>query len=115
MNASGLRRASWLLAGAAFLGLSCWAGPAAFSAGTGEHPETASRRAKERTTFTDAEITDGFFKVAFGAEMGLSGATDRIRKFDRPVRIYIETTAKPDRSAALARVVADIRARVANL
>ncbi|MEA2934721.1 MAG: hypothetical protein QOD74_1367, partial [Variibacter sp.] len=87
----------------------------AYPAGTGEHPEIASRRAKERTTFTDAEIADGFFKVAFGAEMGLAGRTDRIRKYDVPVRIYIDGEVKPDRSAALGRVIADIRGRIANL
>ena len=32
-----------------------------------EIPAVASRQRAERKTFTDREITDGFFKVAFGA------------------------------------------------
>jgi hypothetical protein len=34
-----------------------------------EDREIAKRRAAERKTFTDAEIFDGFFKTAFGAEL----------------------------------------------
>lgn len=104
-----------LAAAAAMLAAAGVLGPAVLAAGKGEHPEIAARRAKERTNFSDAEIADGFFKVAFGAEMGLAGRTDRIRKYDGPVRIVIETKVKPDRRAALARVVADIRSRVAHL
>ena len=63
-----------------------------------EHPEIAKRRAAERKTFTDAEITDGFFKLTFGAEFHVAGRADRIRKFDGPVRVFIDNSAKPDRS-----------------
>jgi DUF2927 family protein len=80
-----------------------------------EHPEIAKRRAAERKTFTDAQIFDGFFKVAFGAELSLSGPSDRIRKYDRPVRVHVENRATPDRRATVAEVIADIRARIANL
>ena len=80
-----------------------------------EDPEISARRASERKTFTDAEIADGFFKIAFGAELGLAGPSERIRKYDQPVRIYIENRAKPDRRGSVAKVVADIQARVANL
>lgn len=81
----------------------------------GEHREIGARRALERKIFTDAEIANGFFKVAFGAELGFGGRVDRIRKYTKPVRIYIENAAKPDRRAAIGSVVADIRARIANL
>ena len=80
-----------------------------------ENVEISSRRAAERRDFTDAEISEGFFKVAFGAEMQLQGRVDRIRKYDVPVRIYIDSRAKPDRRAQVATVIADIRSRVANL
>jgi Protein of unknown function (DUF2927) len=80
-----------------------------------EHPEIGKRRAAERKTFTDAQILDGFFKVVFGAELSLSNPADRIRKYDGPVRVFIENRAVPDRSAAVASVIADIGARVANL
>jgi hypothetical protein len=75
----------------------------------------AAGRADERTAFTDAEITEGFLRIAFGAELHVGGSADRIRKYDRPVRIYIDNRAKPDRSAQLRAVVADIRARVQHL
>jgi hypothetical protein len=34
-----------------------------------ENPDISSRRASERTDFTNDEIKDGFFKIAFSAEM----------------------------------------------
>lgn len=75
----------------------------------------AKRRAAERKVFTDAEISRGFFKTVFGAELGLAGRVDRVRKYVVPVRIFIENRTKRDRSADVAKVIDDIRARVANL
>jgi hypothetical protein len=83
--------------------------------GHAEDREIAKRRAAERKTFTDAEIFDGFFKVSFGAEMRLAGRVDGIRKYDGPVRVYVENRAKLDRTAQIADVVADIKARVQHL
>src|SRR5205085_10296461 len=56
-------------------------------------PEFAQRRAGEQKTFTDAQIFEGFFKIAFGAEMLIAGRADRIRKYDRPVRVFAESRA----------------------
>ena len=80
-----------------------------------ENAEIARRRAEQRTTFTDAEIVNGFFKVAFGAEYRLAGRIDRIRKFDGPVRVYADNRAKPDRRSQIAKVVADIGAHIEHL
>ncbi|TMI98941.1 MAG: DUF2927 domain-containing protein [Alphaproteobacteria bacterium] len=80
-----------------------------------EHPEIAKRRAAERRTFTDAEIQKGFFATAFGAEMRIAGRVDGIRKYIVPVRVFVENRARPDRSAQVARVVADIGSRIANI
>jgi len=80
-----------------------------------EDREIAKRRAAERKTFTDAEIFEGFFRTAFGAEMKISGRVDGIRKYVVPVRVYIENRAKPDRREQVAAVVADIKARVEHL
>jgi len=88
------------------------AGPFAQAA---ENPEIARRRAAERKTFTDAEIFKGFFMTAFGAEMRVSGRVDRIRKYDQPVRVYVENHARPDRSAQIAGIVADIKSRIEHL
>ncbi len=80
-----------------------------------ENPEIARRRAAERKIFTDAEIADGFFKVTFGAEFHVAGGVDRIRKYDGPVRIFIDNRARPDRTPKVEAAIADIRRRVRNL
>jgi hypothetical protein len=77
-----------------------------------EDAEIAHRRAIERKTFSNTEIVDGFFKVTLGAEFHVAGGVDRIRKYDGPVRVYVDNRAQPDRSAAVAAVVADIRGRI---
>jgi len=80
-----------------------------------EDPEISRRRAAERKIFTDPEITEGFFKTAFGAELPLAGEMNRIRKFDGPVRVFVESRARPDRRAEVAEVVANIRTHVRHL
>jgi Protein of unknown function (DUF2927) len=88
---------------------------AGFPPARGENAEIGANRAAERKTFTDAEIAQGFFKTVFGAELRLRGRTDVIRKYDGPIRVFVESRAKPDRRDAVAAVVADIRARVDHL
>jgi Protein of unknown function (DUF2927) len=80
-----------------------------------EIPAIASRQRAEKKTFTDGEITDGFFKTAFGAEFQLAGRVDRIRKYDVPVRVFADAAKRPDRKAQLAKVVADIGQRIQHL
>ena len=80
-----------------------------------EDREIARRRAAERKTFPDAQIFDGFFKTAFGAELKFAGRAARIRKYDGPVRVFVDNRAEPDRSAQVAVVVADIKAHIAHL
>jgi hypothetical protein len=80
-----------------------------------ENPDISSRRASERTDFTNDEIADGFFKIAFGAELQLGRPEARIRKFDEPVRIFVTSKGLPDRRLEIAAVVGDIRARIDHL
>jgi hypothetical protein len=80
-----------------------------------ENPDIASRRAAERTDFTDAEIRDGFFKIAFNAELQLGAPAERVRKFDEPVRIFLDSKGEPDRRPEIEAIVADIRAHVNHL
>lgn len=75
---------------------------------------SASRKS-EKKSFTDAEITEGFFSTAFGAEYQLAGHVDRIRKYDGPVRVFAEGASRTDRRLQLAKVVKDIAARVQHL
>ncbi|HET9903465.1 MAG TPA: DUF2927 domain-containing protein [Xanthobacteraceae bacterium] len=80
-----------------------------------QHPEIDRRRAADRKSFSDREIALGFFKVAFGAELGLAGRVDRIRKYEQPVRVFISGPASPPARTAVERVVGDIRRHVAHL
>jgi hypothetical protein len=65
--------------------------------------------------FSDAEIADGFFKIAFGAELSVAGGANRVRKFDRPVRVFLDNRAHVSRRADIATVISDIRAHVDHL
>jgi hypothetical protein len=84
------------------------------SAAAAENPAIASRQRSEKKVFTDAEIVEGFLKTAFGAEYHLAGRVDRIRKYDGPVRVFADGN-RADRKAQLAKVIADIGARIQNL
>jgi hypothetical protein len=55
-----------------------------------EISEIEMRRATERTNFSNDEIKEGFFKTAFRAELQLERPAERIRKFDEPVRVFID-------------------------
>jgi len=88
---------------------------AGIGAANAENADISSRRASERTDFTNDEIKDGFFKVAFNAELQIGAPADRVRKFDEPVRIFVESRSLPDRRPEIATVIADIRARVNHL
>jgi DUF2927 family protein len=80
-----------------------------------EDPDISSRRASERTDFTDDEIKNGFFKIAFNAELQLGAPAQRVRKFDEPVRIFLDSKGTPDRRPEIAAVIDDIRAHVNHL
>lgn len=77
-------------------------------------PSIVQRQRSEKKTFTDGEIVEGFLKTAFGAEYHLAGRVDRIRKYETPVRVFADGN-RADRKAQLAKIVADIAARVRHL
>ena len=80
-----------------------------------ENTSVSIRRSSERIAFSNAEIADGFFKIAFGAELQLTKSTNRIRKFDGPVRVFLDNRAQANRRADIAAVVSDIRTHVDHL
>jgi hypothetical protein len=80
-----------------------------------EDASISGRRSVERTSFTDDEIIDGFFKIAFDAELRLGNRVERIRKFDGPVRVFVFNQGEPKRRAEIAAIIDDIRARVDHL
>ncbi len=80
-----------------------------------EPARIAKNRAADRTTFTDAEISRGFFRIAFGAEFNTAGRIDRIRKYEVPVRIYADSRGRPNRRAQVAAVVADLKSKIAGI
>lgn len=76
-------------------------------------PQIAAKQRAEKKTFTDAQIGDGFFKAAFGAEYHLAGRVDRIRKYEVPVRVFIEGAPYfPKRASQLGKVIDDIARRI---
>jgi hypothetical protein len=83
-------------------------------AASAEIPAIASRQRAEKKTFTDSEIIEGFLKTAFGAEYHMAGRVDRIRKYDAPVRVFVDGN-RADRKAQLAKVIADIGQRIQHL
>ena len=83
-------------------------------AAAAEVPAIITRQRHEKKAFTDFEIVEGFLKTAFGAEYHLAGRVDRIRKYGSPVRVFADGS-RADRKVQLAKVVADIRAKVQHL
>jgi Protein of unknown function (DUF2927) len=90
-------------------------GAAAQAQGPSPNDEISARRAAETKSFTDAQIIDGFFKVTFGAEFHTAGRIDRIRKFDVPVRAFVDNRARPDRGREIGQVIDDIGRRIDKL
>ena len=84
-------------------------------AAAADNPRIAKARAAERKSFTDAEIFDGFFKLTFGAEFQVAGRSNRIRKYDGPVRVFVDNRAKPDRRPQVVATLADIKNRIQHL
>ncbi len=80
----------------------------------GEINGVATRQRSEKKSFTDSEISDGFFKTAFGAEFHLAGPVDRIRKYNTPVRVFVDGNSS-GRKTQLAKVVSDIAGRIKHL
>jgi hypothetical protein len=80
-----------------------------------ENESVSIRRSSERTAFSDTEIADGFFKIAFGAELQLAGGANRVRKFDGPVRVFLDDRAHSSRRGDIAAVITDIRTYVDHL
>lgn len=80
-----------------------------------DNADISIRRASERTSFSDDEIKDGFFKTAFRAELQFDRRIERIRKFDEPVRVFVVNRGAPDRRAEIATIITDIHAHVDHL
>lgn len=72
-------------------------------------------RAHQRTQFSDAEIISGFLKVTLGSELQRGDPAYRIRKFDGPVRVFIDNRGRPDRSARTARIVENIARKIEHI
>lgn len=73
-----------------------------------------ARQRIEKKSFTDAQIIDGFLKTAFGAEYHIAGRVDRIRKYQMPVRVFVNG-ARVDRTKQIAKVIRDISMRIQHL
>ncbi len=80
-----------------------------------ETSNIGTRQRNEKKAFTDSQIIDGFMKTAFGAEYHLAGRVDRIRKYQMPVRIFIDGATRADRQKQIEKIVGDIAKRVQHL
>jgi hypothetical protein len=80
-----------------------------------ENSAISTRRAAERTSFSNDEIKDGLFKTGFRAELQFGRHEERIRKFDEAVRVFVDNHGALARTADIAAIVKDIRARVNHL
>lgn len=89
--------------------------PAGAPAGAAEPAAVLARQKTEKKTFTDSEIVDGFMRTAFGAEYHLAGRTDRIRKYQGPIRVFVDGVGRDDRRAQIAKAVGDIGRLVQHL
>lgn len=79
-----------------------------------ESPSIGARQRAEKKSFTDSQIIDGFLKTAFGAEYHLAGRVDRIRKYQMPVRVFVDG-ARADRQQQVGKVIRDISMRIQHL
>ena len=91
-----------------------WASATAVLPALADMPNIAAKQRAEKKVFTDAQIIDGFLKIAFGAEFHLAGRVDRIRKYDGPVRVFIDGN-RADRRSQLSGVITDISRLVRHL
>lgn len=86
-----------------------------FHAAAAQTSRVERARSADQKQFTDEQIVSGFFKIAFSAELDVGSPAGRIRKYEGPVRVWVDNRAKPDRRREVARVVADIRRRIEHL
>ncbi len=66
--------------------------------------------------YTDAQLTDSFISTVFGAEYSSWGwQSNQVKKYVRPVRVYIDNRARKDRRRAVTRFVRSLPKRIARL
>jgi hypothetical protein len=111
----GLQNSVVSFAGVVLAATAIMVGGTLHCAAQADNSDVSTRRASERTSFSDDEIKDGFFKTAFHAELQFDGRSERVRKFDEPVRVFVISRGAPDRRAEIATIIADIRAHVDHL
>lgn len=75
----------------------------------------ARKEKAQRTQFSDAEIIDGFLKTAIGSELQRGEPANRIRKYEGPVRVFLDNRANPDRRPVVAAVISDISSKIEHI
>lgn len=79
-------------------------------------PSNAPAKAPpEYIRFSAAELQRGFLALAFGSDLRIGAKPRGVRRFDGPIRAHIVAGGSVARSEAMASIVADYAARVANL
>ena len=66
--------------------------------------------------YSDNELATGFFRTVFGAEYKSWGwRSDTVKKFTRPVRVYIDNRSAKDRTAEVMRFVRSLPSSIRGL
>ncbi len=67
-------------------------------------------------SYSDAALIDGFMKTVFGADyQANSTLANRVKKYTKPVLVYVDNRSKIDRRAAVAAFVDSLPSHIRNL
>lgn len=66
---------------------------------------------EEYTRFSGEEIARGFMALAFGSDLRIGSKKAGIHRFTRPVRVFIRSGGKPDRTAQMQKVLDEYAAK----
>lgn len=109
-----MRRWRLVCAAASICALTAGASPAA-SRLEPAPPGAAPHAPPQFTKFTARELIRGFMALAFGSDLRIGAKPEGLRRFDRIVAVFIDSTASVDRTAAVRAIVAEYGRTIPNL
>lgn len=75
-----------------------------------------SGQAADKKVYSDYELRDGFLKTVFGLEYpGLGYGRYYVKKYSKPVRVYVYNKASKDRRKVVAQFISGVKRRVHGL
>lgn len=101
---------------AVVVALICMITAALAASGKQPAPAGAFRGAPAQyTQFSTAELTRGFFALAFGSDLRIGARPRGIRRFDHPIRVEVFAGGSIDRSTAMRSIIEEYAHKVPNL